>query len=158
MHTFQWIKAAKQSKNWWKVTYRQHSAVCNIYNDGPNQLVFFNVNVYLTLEYPLLLLLSFCCHFREYDIVFNNEFDKWQQNIKLNTTMNKTTTTTTRQIIILNMTMNKTTTRQQQNNKLIPTMNKTTTTRQIIILNMTMNKTTTTKWQIDSNEKMKCWF
>ena len=30
----------------------------------------------LSIEYPLLLLLLFCCHFREYDIVFNNEFDK----------------------------------------------------------------------------------
>ena len=65
------------------------------------------------VEYPLLLLLSFCCHFCEYDIVFNIEFDKWKQRPKI----------PTRQIIILNTTMNKTTTnwiqqwiRQQQDN------------------------------------------
>ena len=29
------------------------------------------------------LLLSFCCRFREYDIAFNNEFDKWQQRPKI---------------------------------------------------------------------------
>ena len=56
-----------------------------IHQKGKNMIwlvpSFLKIKWQLYVEYPLLLL-SFCCRFCEYDIVFNNKFGKWQQRQK----------------------------------------------------------------------------